>query len=191
MVTGGNRGLGKKLCEHFAGHDYSRSNGHDITQDHTKLAESSLDYDVFVNNAFDGPFHESWANFGQIKLLDSVARHWMANKKNGWIINIGSVGSEQAIPPEPDFENYRVCKAALKFQSTQWSAAFKENKVLFRTSLLTLDRLDTEVSRSRPSWTGNGIALQDVANAIEYILTLQPNTCLSEIKLSVNFEHQI
>lgn len=192
LVTGGNRGLGLHLCDHFQGHSISRSTGHDITDidNRTQIAKMSLDYDVFVNNAFDGPFQESWADFGQIQLLWAVADLWQKNNKTGYIVNIGSVGSESVVFPDPSWETYRISKAALKEHSRQWTRAFKENRVLFRTSLLTLDRLDTELSRSRSTWTGNGIKLQDVTAYIELLLQSQPNTCIEEIVSWVNYDHK-
>lgn len=189
MITGGNRGLGAKLVEHFNGNSYSRSNGYDITKDIDKIAQASLDYDVFVNNAFDGPFQEEWADFGQVKLLYAVAELWAKENKTGYIINIGSSGSESVVPPIPSFETYRISKAALKEHSRQWTRAFKENKVPFKTSLLTLDRIDTELARSRPNWTGNGLNTVDICSYVELITNAQSNTCIEEITSWVNFDH--
>jgi NAD(P)-dependent dehydrogenase (short-subunit alcohol dehydrogenase family) len=192
LITGGNRGLGKHLCDHFQGTSVSRNNGYDITDPNhrTLITEMSLAYDVFINNAFDGPFQETWADFGQTKLLWSVANSWQTCGKQGYIINIGSVGTERVTAPDPAWETYRISKAALKEHSRQWSQAFKENKVPFRTSLLTLDRLDTELSRSRGNWTGNGIAMQDVCAYIELLLASQANTCIEEITSWVNYDHK-
>lgn len=192
LVTGGNRGLGLFLCQHFEAEGISRTTGFDITksEDQKHIADLSKEYDVFVNNAFDGPFQESWADFGQTKLLWTVADAWRQQNKNGYIINIGSVGSESITSPDPNWETYRVSKCALKAHSRQWTRAFKENQVMFRTSLLTLDRLDTELSRSRPNWTGNGIALADVARCIEMLLASGSNTCIEEITSWVNFDHK-
>jgi NAD(P)-dependent dehydrogenase (short-subunit alcohol dehydrogenase family) len=190
MVTGGNRGLGLELAQKFQGDSYSRSNGYDITKDVEKLAEISLDYDVFINNAFDGPFQESWANFAQVNMLYAVANYWQKYNKTGHIINIGSIGSESIVAPDPLFETYRVSKAALKAHSQQWTRAFKENRVQFKTTLLTLDRLDTELSRSRSSWTGNGIDLQDVCNYVDLLINSKSNTCVGEIIAWVNFDHK-
>lgn len=192
LVTGGNRGLGLVLCDQFDADEVSRSKGFDITksEDRNRIADMSLSYDVFVNNAFDGPFQENWADFGQTKLLWTVADLWKKNNKKGYIINIGSVGSESVVAPEPSWETYRVSKAALKEHSRQWTRAFKENQVAFRTSLLTLDRLDTELSRSRSNWTGNGIELQDVVSYIKLLLDSKPNTCIEEIVSWVNFDHK-
>jgi NAD(P)-dependent dehydrogenase (short-subunit alcohol dehydrogenase family) len=188
MVTGGNRGLGEALCARFNGDSYSRTDGYDITKDREKLVESSLNYDVFVNNAFDGPFQAPWADFGQVKLLFDVATAWKNANKVGYIINIGSSGSESIVAPDPAWETYRVSKAALKHHSLQWTQAFKTNQTLFRTSLITLDRLDTTLSRSRPNWTGNGIDLSDVGDMIDTCINVKNNTCIGEITAWVNFD---
>ena len=190
MITGGSKGLGLALVSHFNGDSYCRTNGFDITKDVDRLAEASLNYDVFINNAFDGPFQEPWANFAQTNLLYAVGDAWRKNNKTGYIINIGSVGSESVVAPDPAFETYRVSKSALKAHSQQWTRAFKENKVLFRTSLLTVDRLDTELTRSRSSWTGNGIDTADICHYIETIVNSQSNTCIEEITAWVNFDHK-
>jgi len=190
MITGGNRGLGADFVKHFNGDSYSRSNGYDINKDIEKIAQTSLDYDVFINNAFDGPFQEEWADFGQVKLLYAVADLWSKENKIGHIINIGSSGSESVVAPIPNFETYRISKSALKEHSRQWTRAFKENKVPFKTSLLTLDRIATELTRSRPTWTGNGINTADICHYIETIVNSQSNTCIEEIIAWVNFDYK-
>lgn len=190
MITGGNRGLGQHLCERWQGDSYSRSTGFDIIKDRTRLAEASLEYDVFVNNAFDGPFQETWADFGQVKLLFEVADLWKRMNKIGIIINIGSSGSEDMVSPEPSWETYRVSKAALKFHSLQWTRAFKQNQVRFRTSLITVDRLDTALSRSRSTWTGNGHDLDHVADMIDLCVRSPANSCVGEISAWINLNHK-
>lgn len=187
LVTGGNRGLGLTLVNHFGAKSISRTDGFDITKDIKTIAEQSLDYDIFVNNAFDGPPHEPWANFGQTNLLYEVYQQWKANDKQGYIFNIGSVGEKSIKEPEPMFETYRTSKAALAHASKQCTAAFKNDLVRFKTTLITLDRLDTDLSRSRPSWTGNGINCQDVVKFIEYTTGINSNSCVEEISIYVNF----
>ena len=191
MITGGNRGLGQAFVDHFDGDSYSRNTGYDITKetDRAWLANKSLEYDVVINNAFDGPFQESWADFGQTKLLYDVANCWKQNNKIGYIVNIGSVGSESVVAPEPSFETYRISKTALKEHSRQWTRAFKENIVQFKTTLLTLDRLDTDITRNRPSWTGNGHNLADICNYVTLITNSSANTCIEEITSWVNFTY--
>jgi hypothetical protein len=187
LVTGGNRGLGKVLCEVLSADSISRENGYDIKTAYDEIAIKSLDYDVFINNAFDGPPQEEWANFGQFQVLNCVYELWKENKKNGLII--GSVGSKNVVAPEPSFETYRVAKQALEFHSKQCTAAFKNNLVKFKTTLITLDRLDTPLSRNRTTWTGNGINCDNIASYIKFLMTLEENTCVEEIIFYVNFNY--
>jgi len=190
LVTGGNRGLGKHLVETFNGQSMSRSNGIDIIQDCAAIATASLEYDVFVNNAFDGPPQESWANFGQVHVLEAVYDSWNKNNKKGYIFNIGSVGEKHVVAREPSFETYRVAKAALSHASRQCTASFKANLVPFKTTLITLDRLDTELSRSRSTWTGNGINLNEISNFIKYAQNVDKNTCIEEIVFYCNLDYK-
>ena len=190
LITGGNRGLGLQLVNHFNGVSISRENGVDITKNVHDIAQQSLQYDVFINNAFDGPPHESWANFAQAQIYFAVYDAWRTAGKSGWIVNIGSTGEKHIVVPEPRFETYRVSKAALSHASKQGTQAFKQNVVSFKTTLVTLDRLDTELSRSRPNWTGNGINLEDISNFIHYGTKINPNTCIEEITFYCNFDFQ-
>lgn len=187
LVTGGNRGLGLDLVQRFGGDSTSRTDGVDITKDAKLIAEKSLDYDIFINNAFDGPPQEEWANFGQVQVLLEVFAQWKVAGKQGWIFNIGSVGERNVVAPEPSFETYRIAKSALAHASRQCTAAFKNDLVKFKTTLITPDRLDTELSRSRSSWTGNGVDCGDITNFIRYATTVNKNTCVEEIILYVNF----
>ena len=192
LVTGGNRGLGQHLVDVFGADSVSRSTNLDITDDQAVklIAQQSLNYDVFVNNAFDGPPHETWANFGQAQMYFAVYDAWKTAGKSGWIFNIGSVGEKNVVAPEPRFETYRVAKAALAHASRQGTQSFKQNLVQFRTTLITPDRLDTELSRGRPTWTGNGINLKDISNFITYAISVGPNTVIEEATFYVNFEHK-
>jgi hypothetical protein len=190
LITGGNRGLGQHLTEKFNGTSISRADGYDITKDLKTIAEMSLKYDVFINNAFDGPPQEDWANFAQAQVYMAVYDAWKAAGKTGHIFNIGSTGSKNIVAPEPRFETYRVSKAALEHASRQGTQAFKQNLVAFKTTLITLDRLDTELSRSRATWTGNGINLTDISNFIQYATAVSQNTAVEEATFYVNFDHK-
>ena len=191
LVTGGTQGVGAKICQEFNGVSLSRTNGYDITKcaDRKRIALMSLDYDVFVNNAFDGPFHKEDSDFGQVKLLWEVAALWRDKNKSGHIINIGSSTADVVVAPDPERETYRIPKAALKAHSRQWTQAFKQNSVPFRTSLLTLDRCDTHEMRASARWTGNGIDLSDVISYIAVILSSGSNTCVEEIVALLNFQY--
>ena len=115
LVTGGNRGLGKHLVDVFGADSVSRATNLDITNEQAVklIAQQSLNYDVFVNNAFDGPPQEAWANFAQTNLYMAVYDKWKDAGKSGHIFNIGSVGEHHIVAAEPRFETYRVAKAAL------------------------------------------------------------------------------
>jgi NAD(P)-dependent dehydrogenase (short-subunit alcohol dehydrogenase family) len=190
MITGGNAGLGLHIAERYDADSYSRGTGHDIVGDCLELAQISLDYDVFVNNAYDGVPGESWHGFGQTRLLHEVAMAWQAAGKGGHIINIGGVGSEDTSAPFSGWESYNANKRALKHTSLQWTAAFRNGQVKFRTSLLTIDRLDTPKGRSTPQWTGNGVDLDDAVHMIQLCLDAQSNTCVGEIKAWVALDHK-
>jgi len=187
LVTGGNRGLGLQIVNRLQADSISRHSGYDITQDVKKIADLSLQYDVFINNAFDGPPHEPWANFAQTNVLQAVYFAWQESGKTGHIINIGSVCENTVVAPEPAFETYRVAKAALSHASRQCTQAFKQGVVPFKTTLITLDRLDTEISRSRSNWTGNGHDLDNVVDMIRLYLASPANTCVEEISAYVRF----
>lgn len=189
-ITGNNRGLGLELSKYFLGDGTSRSQGHDITKDIDAIAEQSLHYDVFINNAFDGPPDMPWANYAQVNLLMAVYKKWKQAEKTGWIFNIGSIGEKTIVSPEPDFETYRVAKSALSHASKQCTQAFKDNLVNFKTTLITPDRLDTPLSRSRNNWSGNGIDCNDIAKFIEYTINLKSNTVIEEITLKVNYNYK-
>ena len=191
LITGGNRGLGKTICEHLQAESLSRSvNNVDITKDIDTIAKKSLEYDVFINNAFDGPPQEQWANFAQTNLLLKIFLEWKKYNKQGWIFNIGSIASDDVVSPNPEWETYRISKKALESASLQCSRAFRKNEVQFRTVLIKPDRLDTELSRSRSNWTGNGVDCKDIVKFIEYCVTLQSNTQIDQITISLNYEKQ-
>jgi NADP-dependent 3-hydroxy acid dehydrogenase YdfG len=191
LITGGNRGLGKIICEHLQAESLSRSvNNIDITKDIDTIVKKSLEYDVFINNAFDGPPQEPWANFAQTNLLLKIFLEWKKHNKQGWIFNIGSIASDDVVSPNPEWETYRISKKALESASLQCSRAFRKNEVKFRTVLIKPDRLDTELSRSRSNWTGNGVDCKDIIKFIEYCFTLQSNTQIDQITISLNYEKQ-
>jgi len=188
-ITGNKRGLGLSLSEYFFADGRSRVDGFDITSDVEAIVDQSVHYDVFINNAFDGPPDEAHANYAQVNLLMAVYKRWKELNKTGWIFNIGSVGEQSIVAPDPAFETYRVAKAALSHASKQCTAGFRQGLVPFKTTLITPDRLDTPLSRSRDSWTGNGIDCEDIAKFIEYTINVNSNTVIDEIVLYVNLTH--
>lgn len=175
MITGGASGLGASIVQAYQGDSYSRRTGYDIRNDAASLAKISLGYDVFVNNAYDGVLGEPWADFGQARLLHEVAMAWQKHQHSGWIINVGGVGGEDISAPVTGWQSYNVNKRALKHLSLQWSRAFDAGQVLFRTTVLTVDRLDHTDQ-------GNGHCHADVLSMIDLCLGAGVNTCVAEIK---------
>lgn len=190
-VTGNNRGLGLALSEYFKADGCSRSIGLDITKDIDAIAAESLHYDVLINNAFDGPPDCEWANYGQTNLLHAVYKTWKAHNKKGHIFNIGSSGEKTIVAPDPEFETYRVSKAALAHASKQCTKAYKQGIVQFKTTLITPDRLDTPLSRSRENWQGGGIDCMDIAKFIDYSISVKDPACVEEVSISVNLAPEI
>ena len=189
-ITGNNRGLGLDLTDRFGADGCNRSMGLDITKNINEIVDASVHYDVFINNAFDGPPDTEWANYAQVNLLHALYKRWKEIGKNGWIFNIGSIGEKTIVAPDPDFETYRVAKAALSHASKQCTQAFKQNIVPFKTTLITPDRIDTPLSRSRDSWTGNGVNTKDIGDFIEWCIHTQNSTAIEEVVLCVNLDYK-
>ena len=189
-ITGDNRGLGLDLSKHFNADGSSRSTGFDITKNINEIVDASIHYDVFINNAFDGPPDTDWACYAQVNLLQAIYKRWKQIGKVGWIFNIGSIGEKSIVAPDPEFETYRVAKSALSHASKQCTQSFKQNLVKFKTTLITPDRIDTPLSRSRDSWTGNGIGTRDIADFIEWCVQTQTNTVIEEVILCVNLNYE-
>ena len=112
LVTGGNRGLGQHLVNVFGADSVSRATNLDITDEQAVklIAHQSLNYDVFVNNAFDGPPQEAWANFAQTNLYMAVYDKWKDASKSGHIFNISSIAGLQAYP---NGGSYSISKFAM------------------------------------------------------------------------------
>jgi len=190
LITGGNRGLGRTLVERLNAESISRESGFDITRNVDEIVAKSLNYDVFINNAFDGPPQESHANFGQTILLLKIFDAWKQENKKGFIFNIGSIASDDVVSPDPMWETYRVSKKSLESASLQCSRAFRKNQVKFKTTLIKPDRLDTDLSRSRSNWTGNGVDCGDILRFINYCLAVQGNTQVDQVTIALNYEYK-
>jgi len=190
LITGGNRGLGRTLVERLNAESISRESGFDITRNVDEIVAKSLNYDVFINNAFDGPPQESHANFGQTILLLKIFDAWKQENKKGFIFNIGSIASDDVVSPDPMWETYRVSKKSLESASLQCSRAFRKNQVKFKTTLIKPDRLDTDLSRSRSNWTGNGVDCGDILRFINYCLAVQGNTQVDQVTIALNYEYE-
>jgi hypothetical protein len=97
-ITGHTRGLGKFLYNHFISRGwvvigFSRSNGYDIEQDVTKIADLVKGCHLFINN--------SYANGCQKELLDLTFGH--VNKT----VVFGSVAADHPDPMLPEYSQHK------------------------------------------------------------------------------------
>jgi hypothetical protein len=189
IVTGGLSGFGKQIVDSMQATSLSRRNGYDITksEDIQRIVELSLECDVFVNNAFDGNPIEEWGQFGQVKLYYALHQAWKNANKSGYIFNIGSTGNKLPSSLAVLNDGYRSAKAALEYASKQGSLGFKKNEVKFKTTLINFDRLDTELSRSRLGWNGNGVKTDEVVEFMKLMtLNASNNMSVEEITFILN-----
>ena len=106
LITGGNRGLGQELVARFHGDSISRADGYDITKHAREIAQKSLDYDVFVNNA--------QAGYAQTELLFEMAKRWSGTRKTIINISTGLTQSPVSLFEGLEMMQYRIQKIALE-----------------------------------------------------------------------------
>lgn len=110
LVTG-SKGLGKNLaeilCKNNSVHCVDRSSGFDIA-DVCHWGQKFLDYDIVINNAYDG--------WGQTQVLEFFSQCWN-DQPNRMIINIGSMVTDHARTEKTkdhEYWPYRQHKLALQ-----------------------------------------------------------------------------
>lgn len=166
LVTGGTEGLGKMVVEHFAPHSFgiSRRNGFDIrdTEARKKILELSLSYDIVLNHAFA-------KDRSQTLLLQELAECWIQNEKRGLIISTGTYGTHKSDGIDPD---YIALKSELDKVSHHYSHRIEAGELPFRMTLIRPGMLDTQKSRNKPHWRGNGVTAQAFINVINFLSQL-------------------
>lgn len=92
-LTGHTSGFGKSMYDYATLHGidvlgFSRSNGFNITDNRARklIINSSVDCDVFINNAYD--------RYGQLDILYELYEEWKNSKK--LIVTVGSIASNAA-----------------------------------------------------------------------------------------------
>lgn len=179
LITGGNRGLGKELFDEFQPESVSvsRANGYDIgtTEGRKRIVEKSLDFDIFVNNAHNGHLE------GQTRLLYEIFEAWLEAGKQGYIFNIGSISARR---PGARYQRYAVIKKALEAAHFQCCKKIENGFGRMRMTLLTPGMLDTEESRLKSHWGGNGVRGGDVAKIIRQLYGLPPDLLVNEVVLT-------
>ena len=175
LVTGGTDGIGKQIVDYFAPHSrgISRRNGFDISspQDREKIARLSLEYDVFVNHAYS-------RDPGQVLLLQQVAECWISLKKTGHIFNTGTFGTFCSRGIDA---NYLSQKRLLDETSHQYSQRIEAGEVPFRMTLMRPGMLDTQRSRQKPHWRGNGIRGQTICEILKFVYSLPQDVQIADL----------
>lgn len=148
-ITGHTRGLGLELSKHFnIINGFSRSNGYDISYP-DKIVQECLDYDVFINNAFD------WNNgFAQTELLQTFYDY----NYQGLIINIAS-SIETVVRSE--VRQYDIHKRSLIDCSKQLYY------LGFKTCVISPGAIDVG---SGKNFKGNKLNTASIINCIDLIL---------------------
>lgn len=175
LVTAGTAGIGKVLVDHFAplSMGFGRRNGYDIRQESIRkdIAKLSLDFDVFINHAYT-------RDESQNLLLREVADLWIEQEKTGYIFNTGTFGTFR---PDGIDADYIDIKSKLDEIHHQYVQRINQGELTFRMTLLRPGMLDTERSRSKPHWRGNGIRGTDIAQLIQAFYNLPSDLNIADV----------
>lgn len=167
LITGNkNYGLAKAVSEVLPCSFASRSNGFDLcnSTDRQRLAEESLNYDVFINCA------ALW-RFNQTLVLQDVWNLWEKNAHQGHIINIGSTAD---VATKATAWAYPIEKKALREQSANLALMSVWSNTNIRVSYISLGSLDTDkVKKKHPDRTR--MSLQQAAEMIAWVVN-SPNS---------------
>lgn len=175
LVTAGSEGIGKDIVNYFSPHalSISRRNNFDIRVENVRssIAKLSLEFDIFVNHAFAG-------DNSQAELLKNVFYLWYAVKKTGYIFTTGTYGTycSKGIDPK-----YLELKNNLDQTHYDLSRKVEMENLPFRLTLLRPGMLDTERSRRKPHWHGNGVRGEDYARLIEYLYRMPRDVQVSNL----------
>ena len=179
LVTGNpNFGIAESINKHFLGHElafYSRNyNNFDLTNPEkiTELANVSLHYDVFINNARLGKYN-------QVNLYEEVYRKWILEKKQGLIINMGST----ADTARDANHTYASEKAALKKSSEGGSFANNFKNTGIKVTYISFGWVATPVlNRDLPNVKKH--SPDEIASLLKWIVEYPVNSsCINEIRL--------
>ena len=175
LVTAGSAGIGKDIVKYFSPNSLSlsRRNNFDIRIEKTRsdIAELSLEYDIFVNHAFAG-------DDSQTELLKSIFTLWRETKKAGYIFSTGTYGTYCSNGIDPI---YIELKAKLDQAHFDLSRKVEIEDLPFRLTLLRPGMLDTEKSRRKPHWHGNGVRGEDYARIIEFLYDMPRDVQVSNL----------
>lgn len=178
LVIGGSKGIGNSLVEYFKADNVSRANGYDITviADRHKIADLSIDYDVVVNHAYT-------TDNSQLYMLQLLVNKWIANNKQGTIINTGSISTYRPyFKDSMQWWNYTSTKASVDSLCYLVSKKCQENKYGFRITNIKPGMLDTLESRKKPHFT-KGVSGEEYCKLVELIINMPAHICIPEIAI--------
>ena len=140
-----------------------------------EMAMISLGFDVVVNHAYTG-------NMSQYFMLRELYQIWYGEKKRGYIFHTGtqSTYSMQWNVNDP----YPDLKISSDELARKISKVCENNKTNFRCTNIRPAMLDTEKSRLKPHWQGNGVRGKDFIKIIEFLYRLPEDLCISQIVLA-------
>ena len=147
----------------------------DLTkQDNIKnLAQTSLDYDVFINSALI-------PNFGQTQILQQVWTEWKSQNKSGHIISFGSAVDYYY---RPDNRLYPVEKRALRDlnRSLAKHCTWFDSKI--RCTYFSFGGVATE--KTQHQWGHyQHFDMQEIANYVKWIIESPRDTNIDELHIT-------
>lgn len=150
-----------------------KHNGIDLNkqEDFRKVVDNSLAYDVIINNV-------RLSDYNQVKLFDSIYRKWMANRKQGQIINIGSLADNV----RDKTWAYGSEKAALKQASASGSFASIFKNTGIKVTYIAFGWVSTPaIEASEPNVKKH--SPEEIAKLIKWILDYPFNTNIIELRM--------
>ena len=129
-------------------------------------------YNIFINSSFI-------CNYGQLCLLETTWDVWVKNNIKGHIINIGSTAEWMGVDDiriDSIYGGYSIQKRALRDRSLQLN-----NKKGIKTSHIIAGGLN-DGKPGHEAW----LALDSVANTIDYVIQHPDNIPLIEIQAALD-----
>ncbi len=196
LITGAGRGIGAAIATRVAalGAGTMLCDVTDLAaveQLATSLRNSLRHIDILVNNAgvgeFACPLHElrpdQWdrvlnTNLRGVYYAIRAFAPMMIERQSGHIINISSLAGKNALP---NGAAYAASKWGLN--GLTYSVAEELRKHHIRVSVICPGSVDTSLSPHAGKDTGRMLQPEDVAHAVELLVTQAPQSFISEVLL--------
>lgn len=186
-ITGHTRGIGQAIATSLAqdGHDvlgFSRSTGHDLTDAavRSRVIDTAVDCDVFVNNAFLAPRQAHLSiNWAPIELLYGLHRSWRGQEHKTVIV----IGSETQNQPMVTDHPYQIHKMALTQACRQLRSVARYPRIIQVNPGAT----DTDQIKHR-DWIK--MDAQEVAQVVKYCIDCLDHIYVNEITFTPGRRYQ-